>query len=77
MHFEKKHQHYGLNISEVSDSHKCGNLNTRKVLFRNTVREASSLRALNTADTTMEALLSELSIDPAHIELEKISVSEI
>ena len=34
-------------------------------------------RVLDTGDTTMEALLSELSIDPTHIESKKISVSEI
>ena len=77
MHFEKKDQLYSLNISQVSDSWKCGYLNARKLLFQNTLRELTWSRVLKTADTTMAALLVELSIDPTSIELEKVSVSEI
>ena len=77
VHFEQKDQLYSLNILEVSDSEKCGYLNPRKPLFRNTLRESTCSRVLNTADTTMEALLSELSIHLTHIELKKVSVSEI
>ena len=77
MHFLKKGHLYNLNISEVSDSEKCGYLNSQNVLFQNTLRESTCSRVLNTGDTTMEALLSQLSIDPTHIELEKIAVSEI
>ena len=77
MHFEKKHQLYSLNISEVSDSRKCGYLNAQKLLFQDTLRESTCSRALHTANTIMAALLLELSIDAKRIELEKISVSEI
>ena len=77
MHFEKKDQLYKFNISEVIDSEKCGYLNARKLLFQNTLPESMWSRVLNTANLIMAALLSERSIDPPHIELEKISVSEI
>ena len=77
MHFQKKDQLYRLNISEVLDSEKCGYLNAGKLSFENSLRESRSSWVLNTADTNMEALLLELFIDPTHIELEKISVSEI
>ena len=77
MHFEKKDQLYKFNISEVIDSEKCGYLNARKLLFQNTLPESTWSRVLNTANLIMVALLSERSIDPPHIELEKISVSEI
>ena len=77
MHFEKKDQLFSLNISEVSDSEKCGYLNARKLLFQNTLRESTYPRVLNTADTTMEALLPELTFDPTHIELREVSLSEI
>ena len=77
MHFEKKDQLYKFNISEVIDSEKCGYLNARKLLFQNTLPESTWSRVLNTANLIMAALLSERSIDPPHIELEKISVSEI
>ena len=77
VHFEKKDQLYSLNISVVSDSEKCGYLNAGKPLFQNTLRESSCLQVLNTAGMTMEALLSKLSIDPTHIQLEKVSVGEI
>ena len=77
VHFEKKHQLYSLNISEVSDSEKCGYLNAPKLLFQNTLRESTSSRVLNTPHTPMAALLLEPSIDQTDIELEKVSVSEI
>ena len=77
MHFEKKGQLYGLNISKVSNSEKSGHLNVRKLLFQNTLRESTCSQGLNNAGTTMEGLLLELSIDPTHIELVKISLSEI
>ena len=77
MHFEKKDQHYTFNILEVSDSEKCGYLNARKLLFRNTLGESTCSGVLNSVDTNMAALLLQLSIDPTHIELEKISVSKI
>ena len=77
MHFEKKGQLYSLNISEVSDFKKCGYFYDRKLLFQNTLRESTCSGVLNTADTTMEKLLSILAIDPTHIELEKVFVSEI
>ena len=77
MHFEKKCQVYNLHISEVIDSEKYGYLNAQKLLFQKTIREPTCSRALNTAEATMAALLPELSIDPRHIELENISVSEI
>ena len=77
VHFEKKDQHYTFNILEVSDSEKRGYLNARKLLFRNTLGESTCSGVLNSADTNMAALLLQLSIDPTHIELEKISVSKI
>ena len=77
MNLEKKDQPYSLNISEVSDSEKSGSLNARKFLFQNTLRESARSRVLNTADTTMAELLSKISIDPTHIELGKVSFSEI
>ena len=77
MHFLKKGRPYNLNIFEVIDSEKCGYLNARKLLFQNTLRESTSSWVLNTAETTMEARLSKLSIDPTQIELEKVSVREI
>ena len=76
-HFEKKDQLYNLNISEFSDSEKCGYLNARKVLFQNTFPESTCSLVLNTPDKTMEVLLRELSIDPTYIDLENVSVSEI
>ena len=75
--FKQKDQLYSLNISEVSDSEECGYLNARKLLFQNTLPESTCPRVLNSADTTMEALSSELSIDSTHIELEKVSFSNI
>ena len=75
--FEKKHQLYSLNILEFSESEKCGYMIPRKVLFQKTLRESKCSRVLNTADATMAALLSKLFIDPAHIDLEKVSVTEI
>ena len=77
MHFEKKGQLYSLNISEVRDSKKCGYFNDRKLVFQNTLRESTCSGVLNTTDKTMEALLSILVVHPTHIELEKVSVSEI
>ena len=77
MHFENKDQLYSLNILEVSDSEKCGYMNARKPLFQNNIRESTCSRVLDTADTTMAALLLKLSIDSTHIQLEKVSVSEI
>ena len=77
MYFGEKDKVHRLNIFEVIDSEKCGYLNVRKLPFQNTLRESTCTRVLNTAETTMAALLSERSIDPPHIELEKISVSEI
>ena len=52
-------------------------MNARKPLFQNNIRESTCSRVLNTADTTMAALLLKLSIDSTHIQLEKVSVSEI
>ena len=77
MHFEKRDQLCSSNISEVSDSEKCGSLNARKLLFQNTLRESTCSPVLNSADTTLATFLLKISIDPTHIELEKISVSEI
>ena len=77
MHFEKKGQLYSLNILKVTEAGKCGYWNAWKLLFQNTVPESACSQVLNTGNTTMEALLLELCIDPRHIELEKISVSEI
>ena len=77
MHFEKKGQRYNLNFSQVIDSEKYGYLNARKLLLQNTLPESTCSRVLNTAGTTMAALLSELSMDSRHIELENISVIEI
>ena len=76
MHFEKKNHLYKLNISEVIHSEKYGYLNDRKLLFQNTLRESMCSRPLNTAETTMAALLVELSVDPRNIELENISFRE-
>ena len=77
VHFEKKRQLYNINNSEVNHSEKCGYLNARNPLFQNTLPKSTCSRVLNTADVTMAALLSELSIDGKHIELETMSVSEI
>ena len=77
VHFFKKDQLYNLNISDVIHSEKYGYLNARKLLFQNNLRESTCSRVLNSADTTMAALLSEISIDPTHIELGEISVNEI
>ena len=77
VHFERKDQLYNLNISEIIDCEKYGYLNARKLLFQNTLRESTCSRVLNTADTSMVALSSELSIYPRDIELENISVSKI
>ena len=77
VHFEKKDQLYRFNIWEVINSEKCGYLNARKLLFQNTLPESTCSRVLNTADFIMAALLSWLSFDRRHKELEKISVSEI
>ena len=77
MHFQNKDQLYSLNISEVTDSEKYGCLNARKRLFQNTLRGSTCSRVLNTADTTMAALLKKISIDPTHIDLGEISVSEM
>ena len=77
MHVPKKDQVDSLNISEVTDSEKFGYLNAGKVLFQNTLRGSTCSLVLKTADTTMVMVLSELSIDPRHTELENISVSEI
>ena len=48
-----------------------------KFLFQKTLQESTRSGVLNTADKNMAALLFELSIEPTHIELEKISGSEI
>ena len=72
VHFENKDLLYSVNIWEVTGSEKCGYLNAWKLLFQNTFRESTCSRVLNTAETTMAALLSELSIDPRHIELENV-----
>ena len=77
VHFFKKDQLYNLNISDVIHSEKYGYLNARKLLFQNNLRESTCSRVLNSADTIMAALLSEISIDPTHIELGEISVNEI
>ena len=77
VYFEKKNQLNRSYISEVSDSEKCGYLNARKLLFPNTLPESTCSRVLNTTDTTMEGLSSKLSIDWTHLELQKVSVSEI
>ena len=66
----KKDQLHRLNISELIDSEKCGYLNAWKVLFSDTVRESTCSRVLNTAEITMPALLSYISINPRYIELE-------
>ena len=73
---KKKNHLYKLNISEVIHSEKYGYLNDRKLLFQNTLRESMCSRPLNTAETTMAALLVELSVDPRNIELENISFRE-
>ena len=75
--FEKKYHLHSSNISEVIDSEKCGYLNAWKLLFQNSFRESTFSWVLNTADTTMPGLLSELFIDPTDIQLGKISVGEI
>ena len=77
MHVQKKDQLDSLNISEVIESEKYVYLNDRKLLFQNTLQKSTCSRVLNTAATTMAALLSELSIDPRHFELGNISVSGI
>ena len=77
MHVRKKDQLYSLKIWQVTDSEKCGYLNARKLLFQNNLRESTCSRVLKNVDTTVAALLSELSIDRAHIELGEISVSQI
>ena len=77
LHFEKKDQLSNLNILKVIDSEKYGCLNPRKLLFQNTLGESTCSWVLNTAETTVVTLFSKLSIDPRHIELESISVSEI
>ena len=77
MHFENKYRLYSLNISYVSDFEKCGYLSARKILFQNSLRESTCSRVLKTAETTMGELLSELSLDPRHIELQKVSVREM
>ena len=77
MHVEKKDQLCSLNISKVSDSEKCGYLNAQKLVFQNTIGESTCSGILNTADRTIEPLLSELSIDATHIEFEKMSVNDI
>ena len=77
MHIQKKDKLDSLNILEVTDSEKFYCLNARKILFVNTLRVSTRSLVLNTADTTMAILLSELSIDPRHTELENISVSDI
>ena len=75
--FWRKDRLYSLNISEVIHSDKYGYLNGHKLLFQNILRGSTSSRVLDTADTTMAALISELSFDPRHIECENISFSEI
>ena len=76
-HVEEKDRPYSLNISEVVDFQKNGYLNALKLLFSKTLRQSSCSRVLNTPETTMPPLLSEPSIDPRHIEIENISVSQI
>ena len=75
--FENKDQLYSSNITEVSDSESCGYLNARKLLFQNTIQESMCSGVLNTAGTNMQDLSLELYIAPTHVELQKISVSEI
>ena len=77
MNFEKKDKLYNLEISKVTDSEPCSYFNAGKLLFHNTLRESTCSRVLKTAEKTIAALLSELSIDPIHIELGNISVTEI
>ena len=77
VHFKKEDQLSYLTISEIIESENYDYLNTLKLLFQNTLRESTWSRVLNSAETTMAALLSELSIDPTYIELENISVNEI
>ena len=77
MHVQKKDQLDSLNISEVIESEKYVYLNDRKLLFQNTLQKSTCWQVLNTAATTVAALLSELSIDPRHFELGNISVSGI
>ena len=77
MHVQKKYQLYSSNISEVTDSEKCGYLNARKLLIQNILRGSTCSQVLNTADTTKALLFSKLPNDPTHIELGEISVSEI
>ena len=48
-HFEKRGQLYGLNSWEVIVSEKCGCLNARKLLFRNTLLEWKCSWERNTA----------------------------
>ena len=52
---------------EVIDSEKCGYLNARKLFFSNTLPESMCSQVLNTAEMTMGALLSLISINPKHI----------
>ena len=77
VHFKKEDQLSYLTISEIIESENYDYLNTLKLLFQNTLRQSTWSRVLNSAETTMAALLSKLSIDPTYIELENISVSEI
>ena len=64
-------------VLNTADSGKCGSLKSGKLLFQNTHPESTCLPVLSTADTTMATFLLKIAIDPTHIELGKISVSEI
>ena len=77
MHFKKNDQLHSFNILEVIDSEKCGYLNAPNLHFQDALPESTRSGVLNTAEMTMEELLSEMSINDRHIELENISVSEI
>ena len=77
MHFEKKDQLHSLNTSEVIDSEKCCYLNARKLFFPDTLRESTCSQVVDTAEITMAAFLCYVSINPRHIALKNIPVSQI
>ena len=57
-HFPKNDLVYSLNIWKVTESEKCVELNARKLLFTNTLRESTCSRVPFTVEIWTAGLLS-------------------
>ena len=75
--FLKKDQLHNVNILDVIESDKCGYLNARKLLFKNTLGESTCSLVPKNVEIYAAALLFHISNNPRQIELENISVHHI